>query len=205
MNNFQKRNLQRPKREIPITGDIFLIVCEGAKTEPRYFDFLRTKRKITTAQVEICGKECGSDQASVVRYAIKLKKERSQAARKKGKELPYDQVWCVFDKDNKPKKLAEALDLAKAHDIEIALSVPCFELWYLLHYKYSERPYNKYAELKSDLKRYIPKYSKDKAPYEELYSKLETAIENAERLRKGEKTNPKTDVDLLVSELLNVK
>jgi len=47
---------------------------------------------------------------------------------------PHDEIWCVFDVDAHPK-LAEAIELAGRHGIEVAVSSPCFELWFILHYE----------------------------------------------------------------------
>lgn len=45
----------------------------------------------------------------------------------------FDQYWCIFDVDDHPK-LSEALNMAQANNIQIALSSPCLELWFLLHF-----------------------------------------------------------------------
>ena len=47
-----------------------------------------------------------------------------------------DEVWCVFDVES-PKKhysLMEAVRLAEAKGIHLAISNPCFELWLALHF-----------------------------------------------------------------------
>jgi len=40
----------------------------------------------------------------------------------------------VFDVGEHPK-LPEALDLARRHEIAVAISNPCIELWFLLHFE----------------------------------------------------------------------
>ena len=49
---------------------LHLIVCEDAVATPRYFKALRSKLKLSTAEVEVCGEECGSAPINVVDYAI---------------------------------------------------------------------------------------------------------------------------------------
>ncbi len=60
-----------------------LIVCEGGKTEPNYF----LAFKVTN---DVYGR--GLETIRVVEEAIRLNE----------KEGPFDQVWCVFDKDDFP-------------------------------------------------------------------------------------------------------
>lgn len=48
-----------------------------------------------------------------------------------------DECWCVFDVEwprNHPH-LAEAMRLAEAHGVRLAVSNPCFELWLILHFE----------------------------------------------------------------------
>jgi len=57
-------------------------------------------------------------------------------ARSDGKWGEIDEVWCIFDVEwpqNHPN-LKKALDLAKASNVKVAVSNPCFELWLLLHF-----------------------------------------------------------------------
>jgi hypothetical protein len=48
-----------------------------------------------------------------------------------------DECWCLFDVEW-PKhhpNLQEAIDLAHASDINLAISNPCFEIWLILHHQ----------------------------------------------------------------------
>ncbi len=197
-------SFRRMPREL--SGDLILIVCEGAKTEPAYLKGLRDEWRIHAAQVSVLGEECGSDPLSVVNYAIRLKE---QGPANLGRNQ-YDQVWCVIDQDQHAK-LSEALDKATANDIKIALSIPCFEFWYLLHFVYTTRAFRNCAELLKVLKPYLKKrvYEKSKPPIDQLLPRINSAFKHAEKLRKHTMAtgtqNPSTQVDLLLIELIRLK
>ncbi|MDQ7906600.1 RloB family protein [Phytohabitans sp. ZYX-F-186] len=73
----------------------------------------------------------GSVPLTLVRAAVEA---RERADREEGE---VDEIWCVFDVEwpaNHPG-LREALDLAQRHDIRVAVSNPCFELWLVLHFQ----------------------------------------------------------------------
>jgi hypothetical protein len=102
-----------------------LIVCEEEKTEPNYFKAF----KVTSANVVVIG--LGTNTVKLVSSTIALK----ELALKK--EITYDQVWCVFDRDSFSKTdFNNALLLALQNGIEVAYSNEAFEVWYLLHFSY---------------------------------------------------------------------
>jgi len=107
-------NQYRPRLRI-------LIVCEGEKTEPNYFRGFPIKPETV---VDIRG--IGSNTVCLVREAIKLKKQTK-----------YDQIWCVFDKDDfSISNFNKALQVARENGIMVAYSNEAFELWYVLHFEY---------------------------------------------------------------------
>lgn len=44
----------------------------------------------------------------------------------------FDEVWCIFDRDDH-HRFGEAIQAAATADIPTAVSNPCFELWLILH------------------------------------------------------------------------
>src|SRR5258708_1589532 len=71
----------------------FLIVCEGERTEPIYFDYWKKflpQHLLET--VQIIGQ--GDNTINIVRKAIEEKKARAADPLKP----PFDEVWAVFDK-----------------------------------------------------------------------------------------------------------
>ncbi|RJO69104.1 RloB domain-containing protein [Nocardia panacis] len=104
-----------------------VIFCEGVRTE---HDYLRAVKNLpgvranTSVRIELDPK-CG----------VPLTLVERAMERKRDKEI--DSCWCVFDVEwprNHPH-LGKALELAKASDIGLAISNPCFELWLILHHR----------------------------------------------------------------------
>lgn len=185
---------RRPGKKPP--RRCFLIVCEDAVAAPTYFKALRRALRLSTAEVEICGEECDSAPISVVDFAL----ERRKARKKSG--FDYEQIWCVVDVDNH-ESLHKALCKAKDHGLDVAVSAPCFELWYLLHFVPGGRSYDKCDQLIRDLKAHLPVYEKGTSdPFPELWPKVGDAERHAEmliKLRDDDRLrNPCTEVHLLV-------
>lgn len=106
-----------------------------------------------------------------------------------GFDLDYgDIAFCLIDLDcnkTKEQQIREATKLAADNNIQIIVSNPCFELWYICHYTSSPKNYTSSKELLRDMPSYIKGYGKAK---EGLYAvtkdKIATAIENSKRLEK---------------------
>lgn len=178
-----------------------LIVSEGAKTEPNYFESLKNYWRLVTADVRVLGQ--GASPSKVVERAVRERGAKADLARR-NQGLEYDEAWCVVDRD-RHKDLEKAKAEARKENIRFILSTPCFEIWFLLHFKYSTSPFNTFQELLPRLKRCIPDYCKASNCFATLLPKLDTALSNAWKLRTHNKrtgsNNPATDVDLLVTEL----
>lgn len=199
-NLFWKRKNRKLKRKSKGKGkppQLFLIVCEGEKTEPNYFRAF----KLSSATVTVFG--CGHNTVSLVRKAMEI---RSKA--KEDDEI-FDQVWCVFDRDSFPlQNFNDAISLARREDIHVAYSNEAFELWYLLHFHYYEAGISR-DEYKNMLTQLLGQPYRKNSPemYEKLKDKQADALRNAERLLKNYnppnpgKDNPSTTVHQLVAEL----
>lgn len=110
----------------------YLIVCEGEKTEPIYFEYFQKRLpKNIIKTIEVKGE--GDNTINIIKKCIELNEERKQ-----NKILPnYDRVWAVFDKDDFPdKNFNRAVSLANEKNILTAYSNQSFELWYVLHFQY---------------------------------------------------------------------
>lgn len=71
--------------------------------------------------------------AKLVERAIAGRRQEERDA-KRGRGQPYDEVWCVFDVDEHPA-CNDAIVRALGNDINVAVSNPCIELWFVLHYE----------------------------------------------------------------------
>lgn len=181
--------------------DKVLIVCEGEKTEPNYFNGLKNHLRLKSANVAIVGE--GATPAKIVERAKKLEKLEKERGD------PFDQVYCVFDKD-KHTDYQKALDQCAQKNYIAITSVPAFEYWLILHFRYTTSPYEDTAALVRALKKHLPDYEKnDSGIFGKVQDKLETAKKNAARSlddRSRAKTdNPSTNVHRLVRALQAIR
>jgi hypothetical protein len=180
-----------------------LIVCEGENTEPSYFNQFR----LSSAKVKSVGEGCNT--CSLVRRAAELASL--------GK---YDQVWCVFDKDDfKDSDFNSAIREAEERNFRVAYSNQSFEYWLLLHFndhqggKMHRSDYN--DKLNDELRSFNVVYDGNSSKWigEDFFELLEErvglAIARAERnYNRFDHVNPakeesSTTVFRLVRELLN--
>ena len=118
---YDRKAVRKRKR-----NPVVYIICEGAETEPRYFNAFRTRY-------------CNID---IVTLSSSYKSADSLVRKAKSTlgEHPYypdegDVVWCVFDcDDNSDTMLRKAGEIADREGYKTAFSNPCFEYWYLLHF-----------------------------------------------------------------------
>lgn len=218
----RKITLQRksPKYE---EYDLVLIVCEGSKTEPNYFNQLIKVEKLSSTNIEVTG-DCGSDPVSVVRHAIELYRERK---RERNPSTLYDRVYCVIDRDshkNFNSAIAQVEAFNKSEGVEKIFSIKSFssfEFWYLLHFKHSRSAFFKTGlKTASDMcedclniewkTKFGEKYSKADLNIYNILSPFYThAVRNAQRcLDDANLTgeyNPSTEVFLLTEYLKGIR
>ncbi|MFT7356112.1 MAG: hypothetical protein ACI9W0_002921 [Gammaproteobacteria bacterium] len=203
--------------------DRILVVCEGSKTEPIYLEEARVELELDSANVIIDG-TCGSSPISVVKHAESTFNKEIQSGGL------YNQVFCVFDRDNHTSyqqainhvdtinsKLKK--DCISEEPIFKAIhSDPSFEFWILLHFNYSTKPYqstqNKSigAQVIDDLKVYMPEYKKtQRGIFKKSLSDgtLVTALNYSKRIYNRAKSsgnmNPSTNMHELIEYLQQVK
>ena len=193
MNKHARRNINYLQRSINQRNEeaVVLIVCEGKKTEPNYFRSFRVSKKI-----HVLGE--GDSPLNLVKKALEEQKGHT-----------YDQVWCVFDRDSvPPNQFNTALQQAEQHDIKVAYSNECFELWYLLHFHFYQTAIQRaeYPRLLSEALGCDYRKSRPDM-YALLESRQTQAIRNAKHLLQmyqpvnPEKDNPSTTVFRLVEAL----
>lgn len=208
-----ERDLRRGRARRAVYQKV-LIVCEGSKTEPQYFNEIKDAYEISTANIRISG-DCGSDPLSVVDHGERLFAEEKRLH----PDDPYDRVYCIFDRDSHVGYQAaiEKIGGIKPKGVFYAIpSIPSFEYWLLLHYEYTTAPFactgNRSAGemVITSLHRYWPEYAKtSRGTFSHLCEQLPTAkVYAAKALAEAERRgsdNPSTRVHELVEYLQNIK
>ncbi|WP_291399349.1 RloB family protein [Daejeonella sp.] len=197
----------------------YLIVCEGERTEPNYFESLKLslpKGVLDVADFNIIGK--GFNTESLVKKAIELREKWQSEA---GREI--DKLWVVFDKDDFPSlAFNNAIQLCKnTPRVEAAWSNEAFEIWYLQHFEYCEASLKRNT-FKDRIEKHFKnnglknfKYAKNRTDMFDLlnqHGSLNFAIKNAKKLELSYNSsidfsnqNPCTTVYKLVAELLELE
>jgi hypothetical protein len=177
----QAHALARKKGRRPAYQRV-LIVCEGARTEPLYFDDIRKQNRVPTAHICILHAD-GTQPRQVVDFAEKTFLETRE----------YDWVYAVFDRDdhttyadaiNRAAELDRRLHNDERKPVRFAAipSVPCFELWLLLHFS-EIQAFQHRAKIISLLRTCIPGYQKGtENVYAATEPALPQAVERAQRL-----------------------
>lgn len=179
-------------------------MCEGSKTEPRYFQSLQHEFRNQLVHVEING-ESGVPLTLVERAIDLCTQARRDAKAQRDDNLLYDEIWCVCDVDEHPN-LDQAGKLAKENDIKIALSNPCFELWALLHLRDQTKAIDRRV-LQREVKKLLDSKEEKVLPFEKLHPGYNDAIGRAKALRKTaartgvRDPNPSTNVDELTEQI----
>ncbi|MBD2295764.1 RloB domain-containing protein [Anabaena sphaerica FACHB-251] len=206
------RKLERRQPSRKITQKI-LIACEGSKTEPVYFKSIRNELRLPTLEIIILPHQSKTDPGNIIERLIE---ERQQMKNEK-RWTTNDTAWAVFDGDEhieiSRNNWQKAINRANSQKIKLAITNPCFELWYLIHFQDHLSQINR-EKLIQLLNKYIPEYEKSISLYPKpLQSLTETAIQRAEKIAKQiereqlyEYSNPCcSDLPKLVSSLLGLK
>lgn len=121
LGNLKAKRRQEPQLErnepSKVEKPTILIVCEGENTEPSYFRQFR----LSSATIKAIGE--GYNTISLVQRVVAITQEKE-----------YDQVWCVFDKDDfSANDFNNAIILAEHNNFGVAYSNQAFEYWIILH------------------------------------------------------------------------
>ncbi len=173
------------------TNKTILIVCEG-QTEKLYF----TSFPVLTLSVK----------AIDLQGQSKLKLIESTEAIVESGTQKYDEIWCVFDMDYKQgeKEFSDfdnAIVKGKSLGYNIAYSNDSFEIWFYLHFNYTEQRNHRTFYYEFLGKQWGINYKKVGKSYkfcQNIYDKLEkdsntsqeNAIDRAEKLFKSQKDLP---------------
>lgn len=190
----------------------FIIVCEGKVTEPEYFKKFPYYYKVGGLSPEgmhyshkpVHIEAEAGQHAQVVKNAVRILREMNKTFG----TIEKKDVWCVFDCDEKPDSLTEAVQMATAQGFNPIYTIQRFELWFVLHFQHLSTAINPKDYDKKTSKYCGINYEHGTlGMYELLEARQQIAISNAKQLwaekeRNGNRfEDPITNVHLLVEAL----
>ncbi len=196
-----------------------LIICEGSKTEPNYFNEIRKEFNLSSTSIKILPSDYGTSPKQIVQYAYDLFVKGD--LRRGIKKAIFDKIFVVFDRDQH-ESYEEALRLSQQYnslelrndekaiiEFNAIVSVPCFEIWLLLHFILINNQLDRDLVLKKLLK-HFPQYTKAGTnSFFQTKDRLTTAMLNSSKLKRtfsrDNGLDPYTDVGELVQLLMNLK
>lgn len=200
----------RKKRKIRPT---ILIISEGKDTEVNYFKECNGKYvnvDIKLADKASVGKNKSrkTDPINLVEKAIDCIETKYDIA-----EADGDRVWCLIDVDlnynnanpienrideiQKAYKKAKSFEKNKNTSINLGISNPCFEIWYLLHYIYTTANFKAYNDVKNRIEKDTPlkDYEKSRNVYNIVHENTQLAIRNCDKLKNHHEAMGKTLIE----------
>ena len=204
--NHRARSGRDLKRRAPVRPPYprVLIVCEGV-TEVNYFQEIRQEGRLSSVYVGVFSSPLGTEPQQIVQGA----EERFY------KSKGFEKVYAVFDRDQH-LTYANAIGMAEARDgklkndekrlvsFEAIVSVPCFELWLLLHYADIMAPMHR-DEALARLRQHLPGYQKgNNGAYAATLANLAVATRRATALKQQFSRLPGTAAYTDVHELVRV-
>ena len=178
------RTRKQLRRRLPSRthNKIELIVCEGSKTEPAYFEALKRRFRLYAVQIDVISPS-ESEPNAVVERAITKRKEMEEDG------IPCEKLWCVVDVEIPPHStLDEAWETASKTDkLELILTNPCIEYWFLLHFKKHTDPFGNNNDVMGALKAVHPSYKKRRIGFDDLYPRTSAAIKHSKEVLKVKK------------------
>lgn len=200
-------------------GDSFLIVTEGAVTEPVYFELLRESLQLSTVTVRVMP-GWASDPRHVIQSAADEVKKLAKRVKRKEVAVTelekFDHVWAVIDTDVADRNgfWNDVVQKARALKVNLAHSTPCFEYWLLLHLKMTTRGDlvdgdSAKSAFRSELGRdYSTNLDVTEEAFKFLLPNWPAAVKNAQQVRQSHESagtptpaNPSTEVDRIVCAL----
>ncbi|MBE9247852.1 RloB domain-containing protein [Dolichospermum sp. LEGE 00240] len=177
------RKLERRQPSRTITQKI-LIACEGSKTEPIYFNSIRNELRSPTLEIIVLRNQGKTDPGNIIEILI----EKRQQMKDEKRWTTNDAAWAVFDGDEHIEKSRtsweNAINKANSQKINLAITNPCFELWYLIHFQDHLSQINR-DKLVKLLDKHIPDYDKSMCLYPKPLKELTNqAIQRAEKIAK---------------------
>ncbi|MBQ6319051.1 MAG: RloB domain-containing protein [Lachnospiraceae bacterium] len=182
---------------------VYLIIAEGKnKTEVLYLSHFQDQEKNYSIRFVKAGHKTDADS---LYNALVDKWEELDLSEKKG-----DRGFVILDIDNDPLKAQKVLALAQSNTntaVSFVVSNPTFEVWFLLHFKYTTKQYKDGNAVIKELRRYLPNYEKNRDCFEDCKDETKEAVKNSIMLAEyyadcewpSIECNPRTDVGVLIA------
>ena len=168
-----------------------VIYTNGEVTEHSYLQSLRSLIRNQRIEIRL-------ESTSPLRMVNKAIRDRKRD--RKNVSAPEDLYAVVFDHDNF-NCVPSACSLAEENGFLVADSEPCFEYWLILHFTRYNRPCSA-SELKRELLKYDPKFSKEKSKFHSTFyiDRLPSALDNLQARKRDAEypCNPSSNMDLLI-------
>ena len=194
----KKRGTSRRKLK-----QVYLIIAEGKnKTEMLYLSHFQDQEKSYSIRFVKAGYKTDADS---LYNALIDKWEELDLSEKKG-----DRGFVILDIDNdllKAQKVSALVHSNTNTAVSFVVSNPTFEVWFLLHFKYTTKQYKDGNAVIKELRRYLPNYEKNRDCFEDCKDEMKEAIKNSIILAKyyvdtewpSIECNPRTDMGILVA------
>jgi len=181
---------------------VYLIIAEGKnKTEVLYLSHFQDQEKSYSIRFVKAGYKTDADS---LYNALIDKWKKLDLSAKNG-----DLGFVILDIDNDPLKAQKISALAQNNtntEVSFVVSNPTFEVWLLMHFKYTTKQYKDGNTVIKELRRYLPNYEKNRDCFEDCKDKIKEAVKNsitiAEYYADNEwpsiECNPRTDMGYLV-------
>lgn len=163
-----------------------LILTNGQRTEVDYFEALKAEAWVAADKVTV--KFQSGDPNEVVNRAAAIRDDNA-----------YSEAWAVCDMDE--FDVVAAYASADAHDVALALSVPCFEVWLLLHVTDKCPGFNSAVHVAAHLGKHVRGWDKTKLNFKDFQHGVSDAVARAQRLGVPPDANPSTAVWRIVKSL----
>ena len=170
-----------------------------------YFEEIRQEARLPAVSLRVIHSPLGTEPQQIVQGA------EQEFLKSKG----FDKIYAVFDRDEH-LTYANAIAMAEARNgklrndekepvsFEAIVSVPCFELWLLLHFADIMAPMHRHVAL-AQLRQHLADYQKGKkGTYAATLAHLAVAMQRAIALRKQFARLPGDDAYTDVHELVEV-
>ena len=179
-----KERRERKSKELETRAETWLIVCEGKKTEPNYFnalfDYINSK---SSKKINVKIEGLGKNTKSVVNSVDTFFNYSDQLV--SNTKIPYGKVFTVFDKDSfDADNFNSAIRMSKNRGFIPLWSNECFELWFILHYEYFHSNISRKEYFKKLTLLMGKDYEKNNNHFDLLgqLSKVEIAFKNSRKL-----------------------